>query len=204
MQFFGVLVAFVLMSVGLTAPAAAIVYRGFQSAGPGGSGTITARTDGTIGALSASNIVSFAASSTINGISRDSVSGGPGSDTTLIGSGLSATATGLIFDFGSDGFFGIADFEPGNTGFCVDGVLNTITCAGDPPSLSFFASLPGNEFVSIGERRTGVQLLASAIPEPATWLFLTFGMGVVGAAMRRNGVVAAPARHRRSCVRAKL
>lgn len=174
-------------------PASATVYVGTQMAGPNGSGTISVTTDGTVGALSAANILGFSITSVINGIAYASTSGGPGSNTTAFGNGLSATATQLIFDFTSDGFFGIADFVPGNTGFCVDGAAAAFACSGDAPSLGFFATVAPNVYDVVSERRTGIQAIAAVVPEPGTWFLLATGFGIVGGALRRRGAGRVPA-----------
>jgi hypothetical protein len=43
-----------------------------------------------------------------------------------------------------------------------------------------------NLFVYVGARITSATLAAAAVPEPATWLFITIGFGLIGGAVRKS------------------
>lgn len=144
-------------------------------------------TDGTLGVLTASNIIDYE-------ISGFSINGNfiftPGnSDVQVEGTAFSATTTDLLFDFeqsSSLSFFLIQSHFPIIRGpyYC----LNNTDCT-SPNDIEVFSPGPGDlPFFRDLETRAGVLVVASAaaVPEPATWAMMIAGFGAVGAAMRRR------------------
>ena len=143
--------------------------------------TYSITTDGTLGALTGSNIASW-------GVTMSSTAGvvtftnGPGS-LVFSGSSLSATTTDLLFNYGVSGVNYLIfcsfncrhflDFET-NDGFADNAAMRfdngTIVRVGQT-SIQSIASRPG----TIG-----------AVPEPGTWAMMLLGFGAIGFSMRRR------------------
>jgi PEP-CTERM motif len=158
------------------------------------SGTIT--TDGTIGVLQSNNVLSY--NLQINDNLR------PDFDVDLtptnsgivedLGNGLSASATGLSFDFSDDGaVFAIQGtsfgFFSGFQYFCFQATSGP--CAAGETIVPDFFSVDG---VSV----TGLSgpLPLSGVPEPTTWAMLLLGFGGLGAVMRsRRRMATVPTWH---------
>ena len=49
-----------------------------------------------------------------------------------------------------------------------------------------FLNSDSNLFVNVAGSVTGTSFIASAVPEPSSWLLMIFGMGAIGFAMRRK------------------
>jgi hypothetical protein len=144
-------------------------------------GTIT--TDGTIGVLQSSNILSW------NLQLRDNFR--PAYDVTLtpansgiwldIGDGLSATASGLSFDFSKAGAVFIIQgtthgFSSGYQYFCFQATGGP--CLTGETIVPYYYSVDGT--LATGFRGP----VSLGAPEPATWAMMLLGFGSLGAVMR--------------------
>ena len=168
-----------------SAYASDIVYSVDQIIGPGSvTGTIT--TDGTIGILSASDIVGF--NLTLN----------DGSNTANLSSGtvinnrdaccsggvpnsvdLTASLTNLMFNYsGSDSGY----FEIGNSSGAIC-YTNTSNCWG-PTGVGLYSVDGDGRSVYIAQ--SGNQIIATAVPvpEPSSWALMLLGAGLLGGALR--------------------
>ena len=150
------------------------------------AGTIT--TDGTLGALSASDIDGW-------NLTLSGVGGSPpppstlttgNSTLSLIGAGFSATVTQLTFDFSAPGSFQIVNLTDA---WCLFGsAIGSAECnAGDNsvfgPELEVLLS---GEFAD-ADSRTGVQVIGT-VPEPAS-LVLLCGAVMALALVRRRAML---------------
>ncbi len=117
---------------------------------------------------------------------------GANSGDILVGPDLTATASGLFWDF--------SDTNPGGLDFQNPGPGSGINFA----CFNNGTSLCSGVASSIGVATTGaqvngfyegvVQIATAAVPEPATWALMLVGFGGVGLAMRsRRKAVTAPA-----------
>jgi hypothetical protein len=153
------------LAIALVSPASAdIVYSVDYTVGESVlTGTIT--TDGEIGAITAADIKSFDLSTSVLGTPAEFTS----SNSTATGSGLTATATQLSFNFAA-----------GDT-FEITGV------GGD------FELTKGHAELDVGKDGTGGRsestILASAVPEPSTWAMMILGFCGLGfmAYRRKDG-----------------
>jgi hypothetical protein len=134
------------------------LFGGFVS----GSGTIT--TDGSTGPLVASDIQSF-------DITIADTFGGEfeftNQNSTIVGSGLSASSTQLLFDF--------------SAGTNLAFVGPPVPPNGNNPQFVFetgFVSL-GDGSASAGVNESGLTVVA-AVPEPSTWAMMILGFAGVG------------------------
>lgn len=169
------------------AQAAPVTYNVFDQIGDGSSaitvtGTIT--TDGTIGNILISNILSYYLKATKNNVVATTFQ--PDGFHNIISSetGLSASATALTFDTSiANAYFGIKD-SPFNEYYCLQG--SSGFCNGVPASGQHYL----NSFVAAGGGAlTGVFQFATvaAVPEPATWAMTIVGfLGVGVLAYRRR------------------
>jgi hypothetical protein len=151
------------LAIALVSPASAdIIYSVDYTVGASVlTGTIT--TDGNTGAITAADIKSFDLSTNVLGTPAEFTS----PNSTATGSGLTATATQLSFNFTAGDTF-------------------EITEAGASFALTDHAELlAGN--VGTGGRDS--MILASAVPEPSTWAMMILGFCGVGfmAYRRKNG-----------------
>lgn len=155
-------------------------------------GTIT--TDGTIGVLQTANILDW------NLQLKDNIR--PAFDVTLtpvnsgiwfdIGDGLSATATGLSFDFSDAGAVFIIQenvvhgFSSGFQYFCLQATTG--------PCIAGETIVP-NYYAVDGVSATGLSgaVPLKGVPEPATWTTMLLGFGGLGAVLRSRRRTAAVA-----------
>jgi PEP-CTERM motif len=203
------------------ASAAPIIYGVNLAVGAFGTVTGTVTTDGTIGSLvgtnfTAYNLVIAGRDSLGNTVSESltnlnsAIYSGSNFTSGIVGTmtGMIATPTQITFDFGNpnSSFFLIQKvFGSGTSFFCAattNATLNANLCEpgyGLVPfnpaggfGTPFFAgqgnSTPG------GPVQQGVTLFATTVPEPATWLSMIAGFGMVGFGMRRKSQVLTTAR----------
>ncbi|WP_235913335.1 PEPxxWA-CTERM sorting domain-containing protein [Croceibacterium salegens] len=162
-------------------PASATVYL-VNVSGNGLSANGSVTTDGTIGALTTSNITDWFFDLD-DGFSTFSLNG-PSNSTFLTSSGLSATASGLFFDFGGSGYalFQNPYISSGINFVCFTG---SQLCGGGTNRVSVSVNNFGAGF-TLG--RGGLQQIGSAtigaVPEPATWALLLLGFMGIGGALR--------------------
>jgi PEP-CTERM motif len=168
-------------------PAAAITYTvNVGNSTLGAVGFI--KTDGTIGTIGTANIVDWNFALADNGVNF-TLNGAANSQKLVQGSTLTATASGLFFDFSGTG---LALFQNPNIGsgqnficFVGNGV-----CGGAGNRISITTSSFGDGIAQRGLQQIGVAA-SGAVPEPS-WAMLIAGFGLVGAvARRRKAVVAA-------------
>jgi PEP-CTERM motif len=170
-------------------PAQAITYIGTRTVGAG-TAQLSITTDNSLGVLSAANITDWTIDISAGGstVSLLGPLSGSNSAVTINGSGLTATATDLIFSFDNDGYLlfklpGL--FAPA---YCVDGASAAPTCIGSPGSENIFVgglaqvTLDGSTILATAQGPGGV-------PEPEAWALMIAGFGLVGAAMRRRAAV---------------
>jgi hypothetical protein len=145
------------------------------------SGTIT--TDGALGALTLADITStdLTVSDSSNTVALNGVS-------ELSGSSLTATSTGLFFDYSGidNNYYAVFD-SAGTSAYCI--------ATGEPTC--FF--ILNNEVIEVanavyqGPVESGeVQIAtASAVPEPATWALMLVGFGTLGGIAHRRRAMTA-------------
>ena len=162
------------------APASATVYTFSTSVGTGSAGgSIT--TDDTICSLRGGNIRAF--NILINdGTSTFTITNANGR-VQISGYGLTATSTGLFFDYNAGGNYALFQNPQIGSGFnyfC----LQTTGC--------YSPGISGMGIRVLGERLnsalTGNLQFATAatVPEPASWALMMLGLGIVGFTMRRR------------------
>ena len=166
--------------------AQAVTYTVDLTVGPG-SVTGTIDTDGTFGVLSTGNITDWSLLLD-DGSTTFLLDGATNSEVIVIGTGFTATAIGLYFDFSNSTGFNAVDFQNPFIGssinyFCLNDAGGG--CSGNPSAIGLRL-----EGIEIGDPRTGVTLIgsAAAVPEPASWALMIAGFGLTGAAMRRRRV----------------
>lgn len=150
-----------------------------QGIGPAtATGAIT--TDGTIGALAQSNITNFAitvtdtsGSFTLNPADSNLYNG------AVFGSNLTATSSGLFFDYGSGAGAFLAAAIVGGSGvevYCV--ATGPVSCTG---VLNNESIVVNTNFYQGPPQSGVVQIAAAAVPEPSAWaLAITGFMGLGG------------------------
>lgn len=171
------------------APASAIVY-GVDV----GNSTLGAvgfiETDGTIGVISQSNIVDWAFILTDNG-SNFFLDGPSNSELLLTGTGMTATSTGLFFNFSAPGF---ALFQNPVIGSSINFICFAGSfCGGEANRISITVDTFGDGIPQQGTVQIGFAGGGGVIPEPATWALMIAGFGLVGSALRRRLPVIAAA-----------
>lgn len=167
-------------------PASAAVYVVSQSGG-GVSATGTITTDGTLGSLGNANVIDWQFNLN-DGSGTFSLNGSANSQRSISGSGLTATATGLFFDFSGAGF---ALFQNPSIGSGVNFICfaGNNVCGGGTNRTSITVSNFGGGFAQQGVQQIGRLDGQGAVPEPATWALMMLGFGGIGYAMRRRASV---------------
>jgi hypothetical protein len=140
------------------------------------TGTIT--TDGTLGVLSQANItgVDITVADASGSVAVDSF-------TSLYGTDLTATASGLFFTYsgGSNEAF-VTFSSDGTSGYCI--ATGSPTCGGVADN----EAIKVNGTIYQGPTLSGstVEIATAAVPEPATWAMMLLGLGGVGVVLRRR------------------
>jgi hypothetical protein len=171
-----------LSSVAVAASAdAAIIYNVNQTVGFGSVvGSIT--TDGATGVLSAGNFLDW--DLTLNGVGASYHLTRPPSVVELVGSGVSATPTKLLFDFGAAGDNHLLfqdGLYSGTQYWCA--ASSAATCLqGQTVAPQFYSAPSGQNVQFSGQQVIGV----AAVPEPAVWAMLLMGVAALGAMLRRR------------------
>jgi len=174
-----------ILSIFSATQATAAVYSFNYSVGTGSaSGSIT--TDGTLGTLTAANIVDWSVS----------LDGNPGNTFTLLGplsgnnsaklvsgSGLSATATDLMFDFSQSGYLLLQNpsIGSGQNFICFAG---HDVCGGFSNAINVTTSVFGVNTLTM----SGLQSIATTVPEPDAFAMLGLGLALMGLIGRRKVV----------------
>jgi hypothetical protein len=168
-------------------PAAAITYTvNVGNSTLGAVGSIT--TDGTIGTIGTANIVNWNFALADNGVNF-TLNGPANSQRLVQGATLTATASGLFFDFSGTGLalFQNPSIGSGQNFICFVG--NGV-CGGAGNRISITTSTFGDGIAQRGLQQIG--FAGGVVPEPSSWAMLIAGFGLVGAvARRRKAVVAA-------------
>jgi len=178
------------LSNSLASQACATVYNIIAPSGLLISGTIT--TDGNVGTLSASDIVSWQINQSADTLHFLSFLNPTNSAVSLTGGALSATPTALNFNFG-DATASLLTFEPANffTGgggislqFCDAGSLCTDQNLATVASFEILVLIaPGCCSTSGGSAQTGIGEIAGATPavsELSTWAMMILGFAGIG------------------------
>jgi hypothetical protein len=163
------------------------------------AGTIT--TDGTLGTLSAANIVDWHLAISDGGSFNVLLVGplsGPSSGVQLIGTALSATATSLSFNFSANPLVPVSEAGRFLLEFYLLGGgdviwISSFTFQGDPNHTEV-PGLLGIEFFNANgnctdcayDNRSGVQTVTSATPLPAALPLFATGLGALGLLARRR------------------
>jgi hypothetical protein len=149
------------------------------------SGTIT--TDGTIGVLQSSNILSWDLQLIDNIRPAYSVTLTPANSGIWFdtGNGLTASATGLSFDFSDAGAVFIIQgttygFSSGYQYFCLQ--ATTGPCLKGETIVPYYYAVDG----VLATGLTGAVPLNPGVPEPATWAMMLLGFAGVGMAAHRR------------------
>lgn len=164
------------------ASAANITYAVNRTVGAGSVvGTIT--TDGTLGVLSASDIVSF--NLELNGVGASYNLVSP-ANVYVSGVDLTATSHDLYFDFsGIDGGRFLLQHGPedGHTYYCA--AASSADCIAGESVVPVFYSDASSQIVP----RSGEQVIGVVVPEPAAWATMLLGFSLLGAVLRRRSAL---------------
>lgn len=168
-----------LLSAGVSA-AAPITYAIDQAIGAG-SVVGSIQTDGATGTLSASNIASY--SLALNGVGASIVITNLDSVVVVVGNALTATADNLFFDFsGTPGnYLLFQETLFSGTRYYCDAVDSAVCFQGASVVPQSFNS-PSAQNVAL----SGNQIIATAVPEPASMALFGVGLAAVGFLTRRR------------------
>jgi hypothetical protein len=166
-----------LLSAG-SSGATSITYDVDQTIGLG-SVTGTIQTDGNTGPLGAGDITGW--NLELNGVAASYGLTNSDSSVYVVGSDLTATTTHLYFDFsGSDNgylLFQVVEFS-GNNYYC-NATSSAVCLQGKSVAPQSFSDPSFQNAPALG-----VQVIASAVPEPAAWATMLLGMAAIGGALR--------------------
>lgn len=167
--------------------AADIIYYLTDTVGTGTVlGTIT--TDGSMGALTTSDIVAWNVTIT-NGSSSANLTNSPGFNMGVVGTALTADAAGMYFNFGAAGLnYFVLDKSPIGQGVLCLIVGNPPGCGFAPDSTySLQPDFPSAGNVTWEVGIGNVQIAStSAVPVPPALALFASGLAVIGLAARRR------------------
>jgi hypothetical protein len=196
---FGLTVLFV--GAGLALPGHATVFSIDRTIGSGTViGTIT--TDGTLGVLDAANITTWdlALNAGFSSFTLLGPLSGANSELFVTGSGLSATATELVFDFSGDGaaLFQFPFLGSNENWYCLEGPSYACTPFHDngigTESVQVDGYGNGNNTFGVAHYDASEVIGAAGVaPELPTWALIVAGFAGVGLVARARGRRAAAA-----------
>ncbi|WP_293353051.1 PEPxxWA-CTERM sorting domain-containing protein [Phenylobacterium sp.] len=191
------------------ASAAATTYVSVRPVGAA-EAQVSITTDGTLGVLTAANITAWRVVVTDGDHTRQMENGKFLSLPVVVeGTGLTATATDLLFDFDSAGFVNFTQqsgvffgFPLNPARYCLQGLAREQAegdCAFDPfdnegsERIKVAIAFPNEFTANFRSGHAGVEVLASVaadpttgVPEPASWALMILGFAGAGAALRRR------------------
>jgi hypothetical protein len=169
----------VAVALGADVASAATIYNVNLAIGAADvTGTIT--TDGRLGSLDGSDILSFDLLASHGSTKLVFNSAVDGELFANVPSALSAIGNELSFDYGASGQQFLIFTSSGLGDFCVytQNACGTVA-TGNQVLFPAFRLNDENE-----QLETGVQAIATAVPEPTTWALLMMGIGILGFALR--------------------
>jgi len=190
-------------------PATATTYVGVRGVGAA-QAQLSITTDGTLGVLTAENITDWTIfvsdADHTRQMQKDKFLSLP---VAIEGTGLTATATDLLFDFDSAGFVNFTQksgvffgFPLNPARYCLQGLAREQAegdCAFDPfdnegsERIRVAIAFPNEFTANFRSGHAGVEVLASVVadpmagvPEPASWSLMILGFAGAGATLRRR------------------
>jgi hypothetical protein len=144
------------------------------------TGTIT--TDGALGVLTSGDITAFSVTVAAPGETPTTVTQSNAVINTLTGTGLSATADGLFFNFDPTSPSILSWKTNPNNGYCLSTSIGSPVC---------YLVLSANQrVIAFSDAVYAVSLpdgvvQIAAVPEPGAWLLMLTGFALLGATARR-------------------